>query len=230
MPLDKSCSTNAMGKNISQMVKGENKPQDQAVAIAYNVLKKACGVKDDKQMTPSEIVAQGKGESVRVRFGSEVLSESIKWDSSWKKWEREHRDMAKAIGKDLEKAIRASMGSRTVKVDDVLHEFPEFLDFSVGANFEREIEKRMYEFTRDDYPDVTTEEKAYRVAYQEISDEVSSEFSKAGGRGLRVDDIDPDSEENEIVLWVRAVLSHYGWKPQNESKAVVQFGRITRRK
>lgn len=223
MPLDKSCSTSAMSDNVSRLSK-EGKPQDQAVAIAYSVLKKACGVKSGEKMTPSEIVARGKGESVRVQFGTDVLDESVRWDSSWKKWERENPDMAKAIEKDLNKAIRASMGSRSVTVDDVLHEYPEFLDFVVSADFERDINKEMIGI------EVSSEEEAYRMAYQDISDGVVSKFSNAGGRGLKVDDIDPDAKEGEIALWVRAVLSHYGWKPQNESKAVVQFGRITRRK
>jgi len=64
MPLDKGCSTDAMSKNIKALVDKEGKPQKQAVAIAYSVLRKACGLQGKEQMTPKQIVAFGKGESV----------------------------------------------------------------------------------------------------------------------------------------------------------------------
>lgn len=62
MPLDKGCSTSAMGKNIKSLVDQEGKPQKQAVAIAYSVLRKACGVDGKERMTPKQIVSFGKTE------------------------------------------------------------------------------------------------------------------------------------------------------------------------
>jgi hypothetical protein len=81
MPLDRGCSTKAMSKNIKTMVDREGKPQDQAVAIGYSVLRKSCGVtgSDGEGMTPKQIVGAGKakqGESkVTVQFVSTVLDE-----------------------------------------------------------------------------------------------------------------------------------------------------------
>lgn len=54
-----------MSSNVSRLSK-EGKAQDQAVAIAYSVLKKACGVpKGREKMTPKEIVQFGKSEAVQ---------------------------------------------------------------------------------------------------------------------------------------------------------------------
>ena len=63
MPLDRRCSVDAVGRNISAEIKA-GKPQQQAIAIALSVLKRSCGVDDDRKMTPKQIVAAGgKAES-----------------------------------------------------------------------------------------------------------------------------------------------------------------------
>lgn len=67
MPLNKSCSQKAFDANVSQLV-DEGYEQDQALAIAFSTLKKACGVESDKRMTTKEIIAKGKGESVGGSF------------------------------------------------------------------------------------------------------------------------------------------------------------------
>lgn len=64
MPLDTSCSTTAHSANISQSIK-DGKPQVQSLAVAFSVLKKACGVTSDKRMTAKEIVQAGGSESKR---------------------------------------------------------------------------------------------------------------------------------------------------------------------
>lgn len=54
----KKCSTKAMSQNIRHY-RHAGKEGPQAVAIAYSVLKKACGVTSKERMTPKEIVAKG---------------------------------------------------------------------------------------------------------------------------------------------------------------------------
>jgi hypothetical protein len=49
MPLNKGCSVTAFRNNISQLV-GEGYPQDQAVAIALETLRKTC--KQQKKPLP----------------------------------------------------------------------------------------------------------------------------------------------------------------------------------
>ena len=73
MPLDKGCSTAAMGKNIKGLVDQEGKPQKQAVAIAYSVLRKACGIEGKEKMTPKQIVSFGNTKESKsiVMFGAE---------------------------------------------------------------------------------------------------------------------------------------------------------------
>lgn len=57
MPLLKRCSTRAMSRNIGRC-RHEGRPAAQCAAIAYSVLKRACGVKTKKRMTPKQIVAR----------------------------------------------------------------------------------------------------------------------------------------------------------------------------
>ena len=65
MPLRRECSLEAFSKNIETEIKS-GKPRPQSVAIAYSVLKKACGVKSKKKMTPKEIISMGrKSESIK---------------------------------------------------------------------------------------------------------------------------------------------------------------------
>jgi hypothetical protein len=59
MPLLKRCSTKAMQANVRREIH-RGRPQKQAVAIAYSVLKKACKCKAKKQLTPKETVTCGK--------------------------------------------------------------------------------------------------------------------------------------------------------------------------
>jgi len=67
MPLIKRCSATAMSRNIAVETKKcpasgkrKRKCQQRAVAIGYSVLRKACGVKSKRRMTPKQIVAIGK--------------------------------------------------------------------------------------------------------------------------------------------------------------------------
>lgn len=56
------CSVECMQKNIRHFyhVRGDDIPR--AVATSYSILRKACGIpKETPQLTPKEIVAQGKG-------------------------------------------------------------------------------------------------------------------------------------------------------------------------
>jgi hypothetical protein len=79
MPLDRRCATSAVSNNISMMIKKDGKPQDQAIAIALSVLKKACGVDYKSTMTPKEIVAYAekkKDEECAERCGSVAVSMS----------------------------------------------------------------------------------------------------------------------------------------------------------
>jgi Zn finger protein HypA/HybF involved in hydrogenase expression len=102
MPLDKSCSVDAMSSNIGKLVKDEKKDQKQAVAISYSVLKKACGVDGDEKMTPKEIVAMGKKEEVHVMFGETDLHErlALSPEEAFKaEKERERREIEKIYGK-----------------------------------------------------------------------------------------------------------------------------------
>ena len=57
MPLERRCSTKAMGRNVAREIKA-GKDKSQASAIGYSTLKKACGVTTDKKLTPKEIVAR----------------------------------------------------------------------------------------------------------------------------------------------------------------------------
>lgn len=59
MPLPKSCSAEAMSRMIG-ILRHEGRPARQAIAIAYDRLKKACHVKTKKRLTPKEIVAMKK--------------------------------------------------------------------------------------------------------------------------------------------------------------------------
>lgn len=76
MPLDKSCSADAMSTNTKNLVGKEGKAQKQAVAIAYSVLRKACGVSSDKgRMTPKQIVSFGsKSEASGSAAAAEALA------------------------------------------------------------------------------------------------------------------------------------------------------------
>ena len=67
MPLEKKCSRKAMQRNIDRMrhERGgpHNPPDDQTKAIAYSVLRKACGIRPKaRKMTPKEIIANKKEE------------------------------------------------------------------------------------------------------------------------------------------------------------------------
>ena len=258
MPLSKGCSTKAMSDNISTLVNKDGKPQKQAVAIGYAVLKKACGVTGNEKMTPDEIVASGKGESVRVMFGTEVVVESVKWDSSWKGWQRENKDMAKAIEKDLAKAVKSAMGdAKSVKVMDA-EQYDDRLEVVVTGNFEKKIDdmaqdlamdfgdcpvcggsgggegywkcsacggtgRRSGKMSSDDMKEIVSQ------AADLVGDEVRKKFDKViQGTGIKVDDIDYP-KQYEISLFISVPLGHYGYKPQSESAAVVQFGRMRRK-
>ena len=59
MPLPMVCSTKAMQKTVRVLIR-EGYPAKQAVAIAYDRLKKSCHIKTDKRLTPKEIVAMKK--------------------------------------------------------------------------------------------------------------------------------------------------------------------------
>lgn len=68
MPLVKRCTLAAMQANVRREIrgrcarkrgKGKAACQAQAVAIGYSVLRKACGVRTKKKLTPKQIVAIG---------------------------------------------------------------------------------------------------------------------------------------------------------------------------
>lgn len=61
VPLIKRCSMDAFEKNIRRMWReGKRAKGTQHVAIALSTLKRACGVKSKRRMTPREIIAAGK--------------------------------------------------------------------------------------------------------------------------------------------------------------------------
>lgn len=64
MPLNKSCSVDAFEANIKAEIEA-GKDRDQAVAIAFDTLKDACGVDTDERLSAKEIVSRGKRESVK---------------------------------------------------------------------------------------------------------------------------------------------------------------------
>ena len=72
MPLDKSCSQKAFRNNV-RISHDEGKPMDQAIAIAYSVLKKACGVTSKERMKPSEIIGASKKESSGESFSTRLI-------------------------------------------------------------------------------------------------------------------------------------------------------------
>jgi hypothetical protein len=62
MPLKKQCSMKAFQWNVNHKRKKGEPPSKQDMAIAYSVLKKACGVKSGEDMKPSDIIAFKKEE------------------------------------------------------------------------------------------------------------------------------------------------------------------------
>jgi len=74
MPLKKECSMDAFRANVKRLLK-EYPRSDQALAIAYSTLKKACGIDpgNEKRMTPSEIIAAGKRRRKRAHEDMEVI-------------------------------------------------------------------------------------------------------------------------------------------------------------
>jgi len=59
MPLVKTCTRKAFGHNVKVELHA-GKPQNQAVAISFSTLKKACGVDSKKKMSIQDILAHGK--------------------------------------------------------------------------------------------------------------------------------------------------------------------------
>lgn len=53
MPLDKRCSKEALRANIAELVKA-GKPQDQAVAIAMDMMRRTCGERRVAELMDSE--------------------------------------------------------------------------------------------------------------------------------------------------------------------------------
>jgi hypothetical protein len=107
MPLNESCSIKAFEANVKRSI-DEGKEQGQAVAIAYSVLRKACGIAADApKMTPKEIVAKGGGKEEaapdRVK-GNKMLLECCgrMVDDTWRKYEnRSLNDAAGEIVRDV---------------------------------------------------------------------------------------------------------------------------------
>lgn len=61
MPLDHRCSVDAFKRNIETEVKA-GKKRDQAVAIAFSTLRRACGAPEDgSKLSPDEIVRKYGG-------------------------------------------------------------------------------------------------------------------------------------------------------------------------
>lgn len=64
MPLVKTCTQDAFKRNIKISLQ-DGKPQNQAIAISFSTLKKACGVTDKRKMKVDTILAKGgKSEAV----------------------------------------------------------------------------------------------------------------------------------------------------------------------
>jgi len=60
MPLRKRCSIDAFNYNVNLHKKKGDPPSKQDIAIAYSVLRKACGIESKKKMTPSEMIRRNK--------------------------------------------------------------------------------------------------------------------------------------------------------------------------
>ena len=67
MPLNKGCSQGAFDKNMHILIKEDKREQDQAVAIAINTLKGACGVESKKRMKVKDILTKGGKKEARMR-------------------------------------------------------------------------------------------------------------------------------------------------------------------
>mgnify|MGYP001558305958 CR=1 FL=1 len=131
MPLDKSCSLDALQKNISRSYKeGKKAKGTQHVAIGLSVLKRACGVSDDSKMTPKEIVAAGqKGEGVVYRLSGlmergvgppSAAVSGVDPEVEWHKWVS---DLADDAGMALKEAGRWRRGPATEKLLKTLSDF-----------------------------------------------------------------------------------------------------------
>lgn len=82
MPLIKQCSMSAFRQNIDieRGKRGEHQePSDQGLAIAYSVLRKACGVpRDAPKMTPSKIVLHRKRKKQAQSQTNEEIKECLR--------------------------------------------------------------------------------------------------------------------------------------------------------
>jgi tripartite-type tricarboxylate transporter receptor subunit TctC len=80
MPLEKRCSVAAFNKNVKKEIKAGT-PKDQAIAIAYDTLRRACLSPETaerakrERWTPKEIA----GESLDIRFRrvAKALDEAV---------------------------------------------------------------------------------------------------------------------------------------------------------
>lgn len=57
MPLDRSCSNDAVSNNIRNEIKA-GKPHKQAIAIALSILKKSCGQPYKSKLKPKEMISK----------------------------------------------------------------------------------------------------------------------------------------------------------------------------
>lgn len=57
MPLDRSCSRDAVSNNIRREIKA-GKPHKQAIAIALSVLKKSCGESYKSKLKTKEMISK----------------------------------------------------------------------------------------------------------------------------------------------------------------------------
>lgn len=51
----KKCDPNSVGKNVRHFIHKSDMDQKQAVAASLSILKRSCGVKSKKRMTPKQI-------------------------------------------------------------------------------------------------------------------------------------------------------------------------------
>lgn len=133
MPLDNKCSQEAFDRNVKISV-DEGRPRDQAVAIAFSTLRRACGVPKDapKKMKVPDILAYGskKKEAGILFSGRGAVQAEEKEPRSG--WERGALDMFKSLREaadDMRSAARhkAYMHVLGVVVPSILNDISELV-------------------------------------------------------------------------------------------------------
>lgn len=229
MPLDKSCSLDAMSKNISQSV-DDGKPQKQAVAISYSVLAKACGVEGEK-MTPKEMVAAGgtKEGMTDVRFGMTETTpasfmKGLKGTPTYKLGTVkgvEPKESVKAIVDELPKVLKdfpyLSM-LKTVGVDIEAENKDEVL---VTLNYDGKDVAAEFE----SYPGVENEQGAHRAIHSSIHKDLKAKLGGSKFTTTNEDDTVDATSSRGAWIMLHVKPSDFGLKVESVTKRVrVAFG------